>query len=253
MSLASAPLDHDYAAALAEVRARVHVAEAACGRAGSGVQIVVATKAWDAEAAVGAVAGGARLVGESRMQELAEKGEALREAGAVVHVIGQLQRNKAAIAVEYAACVQTVDSLKLAERLSRLCLEAERDLQVMIQVNVSGEESKAGVAPAEALDLAAAVQALPALEVVGFMTIGLNSSVEADVRAGYRVLREIRDTALISSERGSIDLSSAWQLSMGMSGDLEWAIAEGATMVRVGTAVMGSRPAGAESTSERIA
>ncbi|GMA34471.1 hypothetical protein GCM10025876_06750 [Demequina litorisediminis] len=139
--------------------------------------------------------------------------------------------------------MQTIDSLKLAERLSRLCLEAGRDLQVMIQVNVSGEDSKAGVEPDQALDLAAAVQALPALEVVGFMTIGLNSPVEADVRAGYRMLREIRDQALISSERGAADLSTAWHLSMGMSGDLEWAIAEGATMVRVGTAVMGSRTA----------
>ncbi|WP_062079157.1 YggS family pyridoxal phosphate-dependent enzyme [Demequina globuliformis] len=242
MNLATPPAAHDYAAELADVKARVHVAEAMAGRAGSGVQILVATKAWAADAAVGAVRAGARLVGESRMQELADKGESLRDAGAVVHVIGQLQRNKAAIAVEYAACVQTVDSLKLAERLSRLCVEAQRDLQVMIQVNVSGEESKAGVAPEDALALAAQVQALPALEVVGFMTIGLNSPVEADVRAGYARLREIRDQALISSERGAIDLSSAWHLSMGMSGDLEWAIAEGATMVRVGTAVMGDRP-----------
>ncbi|WP_062072433.1 YggS family pyridoxal phosphate-dependent enzyme [Demequina sediminicola] len=241
MTLHHTPDNHDYAAELADVKARVHVAEASCGRAGAGVQILVATKAWTADAAVSSVRAGARLVGESRMQELAEKGEALRDAGAVIHVIGQLQRNKAAIAVEYAACVQTVDTLKLAERLSRLCVEAQRDLQVMIQVNVSGEESKAGCAPDEALVFAAAVQALPALEVVGFMTIGLNSPEEADVRAGYARLRAIRDEALISSERGSIDLSSAWHLSMGMSNDLEWAIAEGATMVRVGTAVMGMR------------
>lgn len=241
MNLNPPPEDRDYAAELAEVKARVHIAGAACGRAGAGTQILVATKAWEADAAVAAVRAGARLVGESRMQELALKGEALREAGAVVHVIGQLQRNKAGIAVEYAACVQTVDSLKLAERLSRLCVEAQRDLQVMIQVNVSGEESKAGCEPSEALALAAAVQALPALEVVGFMTIGLNSPVEADVRAGYATLRAIRDEALISSERGTVDLSGAWHLSMGMSNDLEWAIAEGATMVRVGTAVMGER------------
>ncbi|WP_061962509.1 YggS family pyridoxal phosphate-dependent enzyme [Demequina flava] len=241
MNLNPAPADRDYAAELAEVKARVHVAESSCGRSGAGTQILVATKAWEVDAAVGAVRAGARLVGESRMQELAHKGDALRKAGAVVHVIGQLQRNKAGIAVEYASCVQTVDSLKLAERLSRLCVEAQRDLQVMIQVNVSGEDSKAGVAPEEALSLAAAVHALPALEVVGFMTIGLNSSVEADVRAGYAKLRAIRDEALISSERGKIDLSGAWQLSMGMSNDLEWAIAEGATMVRVGTAVMGDR------------
>ncbi len=177
------------------------------------------------------------------MQELAAKGAALRASGARIHVIGQLQRNKAAIAVEFADCVETVDSLALAERLSRLCIEAERELEldVMIQVNVSGEESKAGVAPGEALALAAAVQALPALMVTGFMTIGLNSPDEGAVRAGYAQLASLRDEALIRSERGESPLREAWQLSMGMSNDLEWAIAEGATTVRVGTAIMGHR------------
>ncbi|WP_084105439.1 YggS family pyridoxal phosphate-dependent enzyme [Demequina sp. NBRC 110056] len=240
--LASPPADWDPASRLAEVRARVHVAEAQCGRAGAGVQILVATKTWDADAAAGVVRAGGTLVGESRMQELAVKGPALRATGARVHVIGQLQRNKAAIAVEHATCVQTVDSLRLAERLSRLALEAERDLEVMVQVNVSGEDSKAGVEPEEALGLAAATAALPGLTVTGFMTIGLNSPDEQAVRAGYRRLRAIRDEALILSERGELDLREAWHLSMGMSADLEWAIAEGATIVRVGSAVMGPRP-----------
>lgn len=232
----------DPAAAIAEVKARIHVAEASCGRAGAGVRLLVATKTFDADAARMVVQAGGTLVGESRMQELDVKGPALAEAGATVHVIGQLQRNKAQIAVEQAICIQTVDSLRLAERLSRLALEREKDLEVMIQVNVSGEESKAGVNPDEALALAVAVQALPMLTVTGFMTIGLNSPDEDAVRAGYRRLREIRDTALIESERGKYDLRDAWELSMGMSGDLEWAIAEGATMVRVGTAIMGARP-----------
>ncbi len=233
----------DPAAAIAEAKARIHVAEASCGRAGAGVRLLVATKTWDADATRAVVAAGGTLVGESRMQELAVKGPALAEAGAEVHVIGQLQRNKAATAVDFASCIQTVDSLRLAERLSRLASEREKDLAVMIQVNVSGEDSKAGVDPDDALALASDVQALPALTVTGFMTIGLNSSDEGAVRAGYRRLREIRDTALIESERGRYDLRDAWELSMGMSGDLEWAIAEGATMVRVGTAVMGARPA----------
>ncbi|MFW7413449.1 YggS family pyridoxal phosphate-dependent enzyme [Demequina sp. SO4-18] len=240
--LAAAPDGWDYAGQIAEIKARMHIAEAQCGRAGAGVQLLVATKTWNADAAAAVVSAGGTLVGESRMQELAQKGEALRKAGARVHVIGQLQRNKAAIAVEHATCVQTVDTMKLAERLSRLCVEAERDLEVMIQVNVSGEESKAGTAPDDALELATAVQALPALTVTGFMTIGLNSREEGPVREGYRRLREIRDAALIRSERGALPLTDAWHLSMGMSQDLEWAIAEGATMVRVGSAVMGSRP-----------
>ncbi|WP_084125920.1 YggS family pyridoxal phosphate-dependent enzyme [Demequina sp. NBRC 110054] len=235
--------DWDPAAAIAEAKARIHVAEASCGRAGAGVRLLVATKTWDADAARAVVAAGGTLVGESRMQELAVKGPALAETGAEVHVIGQLQRNKAATAVDFASCIQTVDSLRLAERLSRLASEREKELSVMIQVNVSGEDSKAGVDPDDALALAADVQALPSLTVTGFMTIGLNSSDEGAVRAGYRRLREIRDTALIESERGKYSLRDAWELSMGMSGDLEWAIAEGATMVRVGTAIMGARPA----------
>lgn len=226
---------------ISAVRARITAAEVAAGRAGAGVRLLVATKTFDAPAACAVVQAGATLIGESRMQELAAKGPALRAAGARIHVIGQLQRNKAATAVEYAACVQTVDSLKLAERLSRLCEQADRDLDVMIQVNVSGEESKAGVDPADALDLAERVAALPRLHVVGWMTIGLNSDDEDDVRAGYARLRQLRDQALVLSERGELHLSDAWELSMGMSGDLEWAIAEGATMVRVGSAIMGSR------------
>ena len=106
---------------------------------------------------------GATLVGESRMQELEAKGQALREAGAHIHVIGQLQRNKAAIAVRFADCVQTVDSLALAERLSCLARGGGRELDVMIQVNVSGEETKAGVAPGARSRSRRATQASPAL------------------------------------------------------------------------------------------
>ena len=118
----------DYTANLTAVKARIHAAEASCGRAGAGVRLLVATKFWGPDAVAAVVRAGGTLVGESRMQELAEKGPALEAAGARIHVIGQLQRNKAAIAVRYARCVQTVDSLALAERLSRLCLEAEREL-----------------------------------------------------------------------------------------------------------------------------
>ncbi|WP_291382987.1 YggS family pyridoxal phosphate-dependent enzyme [Demequina sp.] len=237
------PTTPELAARIAGVKARIHAAESMSGRLGSGVRLLVATKTADADAAVAVVRAGARIVGESRMQELDAKGAALRSAGAKIHVIGQLQRNKAAIAVQWADCVQTVDSLRLAERLSRLCVEAERQLDVMIQVNVSGESTKAGVSPEEALALGAKVQGLPALTVIGFMTIGLNSPDESAVRAGYARLSALRDEALVKSERGELPLKDAWELSMGMSADLEWAIAEGATIVRVGTAVMGQRRA----------
>lgn len=237
--LRETPRGWDYRARLVEVGARVHAAEVVSGRAGAGVRVLVATKGWSPTAAAAVRAAGATLIGESRMQELAAKAEAL--AGARIHVIGPLQRNKAATAVALSQCIETVDSAALAERLSRLALEAERNVDVMIQVNVSGEDSKAGVSPREALDVATRVQALGGLTVKGFMTIGLNSTDERRVRSGYRALREIRDEALILAERGAIDLREAWELSMGMSNDLEWAIGEGATIVRVGTAVMGRR------------
>ncbi len=237
------PLDpaRDLDEALATVRARVTRAEELSGRAGAGVRVLVATKTFDASAVRRVIGAGAKLVGENRLQELEAKADAAHDEGAKVHVIGPVQRNKVQLAVKLADCVQTVDSLRLAERLSRLCLEAERTLDVMIQVNVSGEETKSGVLPEEALALASQVQRLDGLHVIGFMTIGLNSPVEAAVRAGYAQLREIRDAALIGSERGEYPLRDAWELSMGMSNDLEWAVAEGATMVRVGTAVMGAR------------
>ncbi len=232
----------DYATRLNEARARVDIAEAQSGRAGSGCRVMVATKSFDADAVRAVCTAGALLVGENRAQELAAKGPALRETKARVHVIGPLQRNKAREAVAWADCVQTVDTIELAERLSRLCVEAERKLNVMIQVNVTGEPQKHGVAPDAARQLAAAVAALPALTVTGFMTVGLDSPDQAAVRAGYATLREIRDRNLILAERGeNPELATAWELSMGMSRDLEWAVAEGATMVRIGTAIMGER------------
>lgn len=252
MDLCSPAPGWDYAARYAEAHARVRAAEAACGRAGAGARILVATKSFGVEAVRAACAGGVRLVGENRMQELDAKGPAFIEAGAEIHVIGPLQRNKAETAVQWARCVQTVDSLALAERLSRLCLDAHRAMDVMIQVNVSGEESKHGITPGETYALAAAVAALPALTVVGFMTVGLNSPDEAAVRGGYARLREIRDGAIVRAERGENSaLADAWELSMGMSGDLEWAIAEGATIVRLGTAVMGGRAPGPDISATR--
>lgn len=239
--LASTPAGWDYAERIQEVVARIRAAEIACGRQGAGVRLLVATKSWDADAATAVVRAGGVLVGESRMQELEAKGEALAQAGAEIHVIGHVQRNKAAIAARWARCIQSLDSWELAQKLSRLALEAERDLEVMVQVNVSGEDTKAGVSPDDALSFAHRVQSLPGLTVTGWMTVGLNSRDEEAVRQGYRRLRRIRDKALIDSERGLYDLRDAWELSMGMSNDLEWAIAEGASIVRVGTAVMGRR------------
>lgn len=156
----------------------------------------------------------------------------------VWHVIGPLQSNKVNAALRWATRVQSVATFDLAERLSRRCEAVDRDLEVMVQVNVSGEVTKSGVAPEAALDLAAAVAALPRLRLTGLMTIGAHTDDAGLVRAGYARLRGLRDVLVSSGAPGTGDAS---ELSMGMSGDLELAVAEGATVVRIGSAVFGPR------------
>jgi pyridoxal phosphate enzyme (YggS family) len=136
--------------------------------------------------------------------------------------------------------VQSVDSPALAERLARRCADLDRTLDVLVQVNVSGEPTKHGAAPQDALDVVRAVAGHDRLRLRGFMTIGANTTDERAVRAGYALLRDLRDKVAGSAEPGTAD---AVELSMGMSRDLEAAVAEGATVVRVGTAVFGARPA----------
>ncbi len=224
---------------LAEVRARVDDAARAAGRDPADVRLLLATKTMTADVVRAAVDAGATLLGENRVQELVAKAPELAGTGATFHVIGPLQSNKVNAALRWADCVQTVAALDLAERLDRRCATVDRHLDVMVQVNVSGEESKHGVAPDAALDLAVAVAALPRLRLVGFMTIGARSDDDAVVRAGFARLRQVRDDVLASGAPGT---SAARVLSLGMSGDLEPAVGVGATIVRLGTAVFGERP-----------
>jgi len=226
------------AARLATVRERIARAALAAGRDPSEVRLLLATKTQPAELVLAALDAdeAARaddaaltpaLLGENRVQELVAKGPAV--AGrAALHLIGPLQSNKVNAALRWATCVESVASLELAQRLS-----ARTDgLDVHVQVNVSGEPTKHGVAPGEAVALVREVAALPGLRVTGLMTVGANSPDPDEVRAGYRLLRRLRD------EVGDPTVA---ELSMGMSGDLELAVAEGATVVRVGSAVFGSR------------
>jgi hypothetical protein len=155
------------------------------------------------------------------------------------HFIGHLQANKVNQVLPHVSCVQTLDSVELARRLNGRAALLERTLDVLIQVNVSGEKSKYGVALTEAPSLLADVAGYPALRIRGYMTIGLNSADTAAVRAGYRALTAFRDDA---RTRGLAGAELATELSMGMSGDFPAAIAEGSTMVRVGSAVFGRRP-----------
>jgi pyridoxal phosphate enzyme (YggS family) len=211
---------------------RVLRATERAGRSAGDVTILLATKTIPIGPVREALAAGASVIGENRVQELVAKAPGLADAVHETHLIGPLQRNKARAAVSYAQCIQTVADRRLAERLASV---AESALAVMIQVNTSGEATKSGCRPEEAVDLAGAVCGLANLTVKGFMTIGLNSTNATAVGRSFAVLREVRDLAVASG------CTAARELSMGMSGDLEIAIAEGATMVRLGSAVFGQR------------
>ena len=221
-------------ARLQNIAERIARAAAASGRDPSEVRLLAVSKTWPAESLREAAEAGQRAFGESYAQEAIDKVDALAGLGLEWHFIGPLQSNKTRPVANAFAWVHSVDRLKIAQRLSE-----QRDvhlppLQVCIQVNVSGEASKSGVTPDALPELARAVAALPRLRLRGLMTIPEPSPDVAMQRARFASLRHMRD-ALNSAGMG-LDT-----LSMGMSDDLEAAIAEGSTMVRVGTAIFGSR------------
>ena len=235
------PSDDDpLVARLAQVRRQVDLAASAAGRPAGSVQILLATKTVPAERIVRALQAGAHLIGENRVQEVLAKFDALSGQSYTSHFIGHLQRNKVAALVGRVDCIQPLDSVDLAQRLQHRLELADAEMSVMVQVNVSGEASKSGVPPEAAGDLVAALATLPRLRLCGYMTIGLNSPDLSAVRAGYARLREVRDGLAGDGLPGADD---ATDLSMGMSGDFPAAIAEGATIVRVGSAVFGDRAA----------
>ncbi|MBD8063790.1 YggS family pyridoxal phosphate-dependent enzyme [Actinomycetaceae bacterium Sa1BUA1] len=226
---------------LAQVRERVAAAARVVGRDPAEVQLLLAVKTLPADRVREAIDAGARLLGHNRAQELVATAPDLAGLPHEMHFIGRLQSNKAGKVVPLVSCVQSVDSLALAERLDRLAGREGRRLDVFAQVNTSGEDTKAGAAPQGAVAHALAVAALPHLRLRGLMTIGARSEDVDVVRASYERLATLRDDVVASGAPGTAE---ARELSMGMSTDLEVAVAAGATMVRVGTAVFGARPTG---------
>ena len=223
---------------LRRVRAEIDAAAIGAGRQPSEVRLLLATKTQPADRIITALTAGYRLIGENRVQEVVAKAEELSPFSPETHFIGHLQANKINQLVDHISCLQTLDTVDLARKLGTRLEARERRLDVLIQVNVSGETAKSGVAPERALDLLNAVVAVPRLTVRGFMTIGLNSPDRAAVRAGYRALASLRDAAIAARIPGG---ENATELSMGMSGDFADAIAEGATIVRLGSAIFGQR------------
>lgn len=227
---------------IAAVRARVAAAERRAGRPAGSVRLVAVSKGFAAAAVAEAVGAGLRVFGENRVQEAAAKipaVAALCDAPLEWHLIGALQRNKARRAAELFDCVQSVDRLELAEELSRAALARGRVLAVLLQVNVDEEPQKAGVAPRDAAALLAGVDPLAGLRVAGLMAIPRARPDAEQVRASFARLRELR----AELDAGRADERRLRELSMGMSGDFEVAIEEGATCVRVGSAIFGERSA----------
>lgn len=220
---------------LQAVTARVDAAARAAGRDPASVRLLAVGKTFPAAALRAVHALGQKAFGENYVQEAVAKMDALADIGDVEwHLIGPLQGNKARAAAERFAWVQSVDRARIAQRLSALRPPSLPPLNVCIQVNASGEATKSGVAPREAVALATLVAGLPRLALRGVMGIPEPTDALARQRAQFRALRECFDELRVLG--AGVDT-----LSMGMSGDLEAAIAEGATMVRVGTAIFGAR------------
>lgn len=202
------------------------------------VALVAVTKTVPPTVIQQAYEAGQRLFGENRVQEAAEKIEALSALGGVDwHLIGHLQRNKAKQAARWFSTVESVDSASLARKLDGHAGEVGRRLPVLLEVNVSGEESKFGLHPDDVPQFARELRALPHLELRGLMTIAPLVSDPEEVRPVFRRLRKLRDTV-----RQDVGVESCTELSMGMSGDFVVAIEEGSTMVRIGRAIFGERP-----------
>jgi len=221
-------------AKLQAVLARIASAARQYGRDPGDVRLLAVSKTWPAACVREVALAGQTAFGESFVREGLDKVEALASLGLDWHFIGAVQSNKTRLLAENFNWVHSVDRLRIAERLSEQRPASLPPLSVCLQVNVSGEASKGGVSPAAALALAQAVAVLPNLRLRGLMTVPERSDVFLEQRRPFRMLRQL-------SEQLQADGLALDTLSMGMSHDLEAAIAEGASVVRVGTAIFGER------------
>jgi len=219
---------------LQAVQARIRDAAVLAGRLPESVRLLAVSKTWPLASVINAADAGQKAFGENYVQEGVDKVAATRDRPLEWHFIGPLQSNKSRLVAEHFDWVHSVDRLKIAERLSAQRPAHLPPLQVCIQVNVSGEASKSGCAPDEALALCQAVATLPGLSLRGLMAIPEPTDDPAAQRTPFRQVREIFEH--IRAAGFPLDT-----LSMGMSHDLEAAIAEGATIVRIGTAIFGER------------
>lgn len=220
------------------IRSRINLACAKSGRDPKDVRLLMATKTVPAERIQWAIESGEPLIGENKIQELKEKYLPLKGVAHENHFIGHLQTNKIKELLKCdVACIQSLDRIELARKLHQRLLFEKKTIEAFIQVNTSNEESKFGVSPGKALELVKEVSKFTTLKITGLMTIGLFSAEEDKVRPCFQLLKQLQQE-IIQARIPGVQMR---ELSMGMSGDLEIAIEEGATIVRVGTAIFGQR------------
>ena len=219
------------------IQGRIAAAAEQAGRSPDEIRLVAVTKTKPVDSVRKALDRGLILFGENYIQESREKVSALSETGAQWHFIGHLQSNKAKYAVKLFDLIHSVDSLKLARELNKQAAKIDKVQPVLVQVNISAEATKSGTSSTEAVDLVTAISELPNLSLQGLMTMPPFFDDPERARPYFRELRQLRDH-IRSLE---IDGVSMQELSMGMTGDFEAAIAEGATLVRIGTAIFGER------------
>lgn len=223
---------------LAAIRERIASAAKRAGRDPAKIKLVAVSKTHPFEVLQGAITAGVSVFGENKVQEGEGKILEMGRAAAEWHLIGHLQSNKARKAVQLFDVIHSVDSVELAERLERICIEEGREnLSVFVQVDLAGEEAKSGIAEADLPQLVEFLKTCKRLKLDGLMIIPPFFDEPEAARPFFKRLRELRDRLLLENAFAN----NRGDLSMGMSGDFEVAIEEGATNVRVGTAIFGER------------
>ncbi len=216
---------------LAEVRGRIEQAAQKCGRNAGEIKLIAVSKTHPSEVLQSAIESGAKVFGENKVQEASGKITEIGREKAEWHLIGHLQGNKARKAVKLFDVIHTLDSIELAERLERICVEENRaSLSVLAQVDLAGETTKNGIKETDLPELIEFLKTCERLQFNGLMIIPPYFEIAENARPYFKKLREIRDALLPGGE-----------LSMGMSHDFEIAVEEGATLLRVGTAIFGER------------
>ena len=222
---------------LTEIRGRITAAAQAAGRDPASVRLVAVSKTFPIVAVGEAFKAGQRDFGENRVQEALQKIEGTADLSIRWHLLGHLQTNKARKVAPAFAVVQSVDSVELIQKLDRAAEDTGHTPELLIQVDLAGEATKFGVRPAEVPWLFEAASACRAARIVGLMTLPPVPDTPEDARPWFRQLRDLRD----QWQASGVPAAMLRELSMGMSGDFEVAIHEGATLVRIGTAIFGSR------------